>query len=466
MAEDSQLLSRFAKERSESEFGELVARHLPLVYSTALRQTAGDAHLAKDISQLVFADLARKAPSLSENIILAGWLHRATVFAARQTLRGENRRRLREQHAVTMNAISSESESADWQQIRPILDEALDRLDKTDRDALLLRFFEQQSLAQIGATLGGSEDAVRKRIVRALEKLRSILQKRGVTTTAAVLSATISANAIQTVPTGLAATLTTASLTIAAATGTTLTLLKIMTFTPLKAGIVALALASAATACIVSHQAQVRLREENQTLQQQIAQLQSDSADFSNRLAEAAGTKKLSDDQFNELLQLRGEVGMLRNQTNEMGKLRSQLLHSLQDTAGRQSADNSASNQDLQIARANVSDARQVALQMILYANDHQGFFPTNLDLTSPYTSQYPMSGTNHFEIAYQGLLNAITNRSSAILIQSDPWETSQGKWAKAYGFADGHAELHTEANGDFTTFEQQHVALPLPDTQ
>ena len=146
MADDRQLLHRFAEERSEAAFGELVTRHLPLVYSTAIRQAGGDEHLAKDVAQVVFTDFARKAPSLSKDVILAGWLHRATIFAARQILRGDRRRREREQQAVTMNAPSSDTEN-DWQQIRPLLDEALDRLSKADRDALLLRFFEQQSFA-------------------------------------------------------------------------------------------------------------------------------------------------------------------------------------------------------------------------------------------------------------------------------------------------------------------------------
>ena len=466
MVEDSQLLSRFAKERSESAFGELVTRHLPLVYSTALRQTAGDAHLAKDISQLVFADLARKAPSLSEKVILAGWLHRGTIFAARQILRGENRRRLREQHAVIMNAISSENESADWQQIRPILDEALDRLDKTDRDALLLRFFEQQSLAQIGTTLGGTEDAVRKRISRALEKLRTILQKRGVTTTAAVLSATISANAIQAVPAGLATTLTTASLA-SITTGTTLTLFKIMTATQLKLGISALVAAGAATVIVAQHQGQIRLREENQSLQQQIAQLQSDNTDYSNRLVDAADTKKLSNDQFDELLKLRGEMGRLRQRTNEIGRLQAQLQNSLQEEA-RQSADNnSASNQQRQIVMAKLNDTKHLATAFIMYANENQGQFPTNFDQVNTYTNQFPISGTNGLQIVYQGSQHDIKDLGDVIVIQeSEAWSTYDGKWAKVYGFADGHAELHATANGDFSAFEQQHSVSPPTNTQ
>src|SRR5476649_2069706 len=96
MSDDRQLLRRFAAYRSEAAFSELVTRHVALVYSAALRQTGGDAHRAQDIAQLVFTDLARKAPALSENVVLAGWLHRDTIFSARQNLRGERRRRARE----------------------------------------------------------------------------------------------------------------------------------------------------------------------------------------------------------------------------------------------------------------------------------------------------------------------------------------------------------------------------------
>src|ERR1700722_6988459 len=153
MSDDRQLLRSFAADRSEAAFGRLVTRHLPLVYSAALRQSGGDTHLAQDVAQQVFTDLARKAPGLSENVVLPGWLHRASVFAARQVLRGERRRRAREQHAVAMNTLQPGPDHRDWQQIRPLLDEALDGLSRADRDVLLLRFFEQQSMAQIGERL-------------------------------------------------------------------------------------------------------------------------------------------------------------------------------------------------------------------------------------------------------------------------------------------------------------------------
>ncbi len=253
MSEDYQLMRRFATDGSESAFAEIVSRYLPLVYSAALRQTAGDTHLSQDVAQLVFTDLARKAPALSENVVLPGWLHRATIFAARQVLRGEQRRKMREQQAVSMNIITPEPEYGEWREIRPLLDEALDHLNKTDRDILLLRFFEQQSLAQIGAAFGSTEDAARKRIARGLEKLRAILQRRGVTTTAAALSTVIPANAVQAVPADLAATLAHGSLA-AAKTGTIFSLAKIMSATQLKIGLGVLAIAGVAASLVVTHQ--------------------------------------------------------------------------------------------------------------------------------------------------------------------------------------------------------------------
>jgi RNA polymerase sigma factor (sigma-70 family) len=141
MLDDHQLLASYTADGSESGFRELVARHVNLVYSAALRRADGDAHLAQDATQLVFTDLARKARSLPKNIVLAGWLHRATRFAAAQLLRSERRRRAREQEAAAMNTLESET-APDWRQIRPLLDEALDELGRADRDALLLRFSE------------------------------------------------------------------------------------------------------------------------------------------------------------------------------------------------------------------------------------------------------------------------------------------------------------------------------------
>lgn len=463
---DHQLLRSFARERSESAFAELVARHLPLVYCAGLRQTGGDIHAARDVAQVVFTDLARKASGLSENVVLAGWLHRATIFAARQILRGERRRQLREQQAAAMNTIEPQPEPgiAGWPQIHRLLDETLDHLNKTDRDALLLRFFQQQSFAEVAASLGGTEEAARKRVTRALEKLRLILQRRGVTTTAAALSATISANAVQPAPAGLAAAIAHSSFA-AAGTGTTLTLLKIMTATQIKLGFSALVAAGVTTAFIIQHQAQARLREENQSLQQQVVRLQKGNEDLSSQIAGLNDSKKMSDEQFNELLRLRGEVGMLRRRTNELGTAQATLENSLVQAEMPQS--NSPAQEQRQIVMARLDNAKGLAMGFIMYAMDNQGLFPTNFDQIDSYTNQYPVSGTNGFEIVYQGTRDQITNLGDVIVVQeSEPWQTYDGKWGKTYGFADGHSEFHEEANGDFSAFEQRHTISPPSNNQ
>ncbi len=264
----------------------MVGRYINLVYSTALRRVNGNSQLAQEVAQSVFTDLARKAGSLRRQTVLAGWLHRASRYAAAQLLRGENRRRMREQEAAAMNAMKSES-APDWEGIRPLLDEALDHLNPADRDALLLRFFEQKSLAEVGRALGSNEDAARKRVGRALERLRAHLVRRGVTTTAGALSAAISANAVQIAPAGLAVTLASASLIGVTASSTgILAFAKLMSMTKLQlAAVGALLAAGIATPLLLERDSRARLRTENDLLRGQIAQLQNDNEDLSNRVA-------------------------------------------------------------------------------------------------------------------------------------------------------------------------------------
>src|SRR5436190_12947815 len=109
-----------------------------------------------------------------------------------------------------MNEPDSQS-LAGWEEIRAVLDEALHELGETDRDALLLRFFEQRDMADVGAGLGASAEAARKRVDRALDRLRAMLARRGITTTAGALGVALSAHAIEPIPAGLAVALAASS---------------------------------------------------------------------------------------------------------------------------------------------------------------------------------------------------------------------------------------------------------------
>jgi len=328
MTPDNQLLHDYARANSEAAFAELVKRHVNLVYSAALRQVNGDEHLAKDVAQTVFTDLARKANSLSRHQNLTGWFYTSAHFAAAKMIRGENRRRDREEKFMREPLSENPSEN-DWEKIRPALDGAMHELKESDRDAILLRYFENRQFAEVGAKLGLNENAARMRVERALEKLRAIFAKRGITTASAFASV-ISANAVQLAPANLAATLTTTS--IAAAGTGTFTLLKIMTATKIKLALGAIVVAGAATAFVVQQQTQTKLRSENESLRQQIVQLQTDNESFSNRLVALGEANKLPEKQFNELLKLRGEVGVLRNKIAESERLNERdqnIIHTL-----------------------------------------------------------------------------------------------------------------------------------------
>jgi len=204
LMEDTQLLGWYLDDRSEEAFTELVRRHVNLVYFAALRRVGGDRHLADEVTQSVFADLAQKAPSLKGRAVLAGWLYTSTRFAAAQAMRTEQRRRTRETEAQTINELHSAPEPG-WDQLRPILDEAMDELSEQDREAVLLRFFENHSLAEIGTKFTLSPDAARMRIDRALDKLRGSLAKRGIASTSVVLAEIFATQSGAAAPSGLVA---------------------------------------------------------------------------------------------------------------------------------------------------------------------------------------------------------------------------------------------------------------------
>lgn len=231
MTDDAALLRRYASERSEEAFAELVQRHLNLVYRSALRQLGGDAHRAEDVTQSVFALLAHKAAPLSGHPNLTGWLYTTTHLTVSRVRRTERRRQDREQEAQTMHELSSDAAlPANWDRVRPVLDSVMQDLNQSDREVILLRFFEERPFAQIGAKLSLSEDAARMRVERALVHLRTSLSSLGVTSTTAALALALTSEAVAAVPSGLAATVTNtalaraAAMTVSVSGGTTTTL--------------------------------------------------------------------------------------------------------------------------------------------------------------------------------------------------------------------------------------------------
>jgi len=200
--DDNALLREYVERGSEEAFATLVARHVNKVYSVALRQTRNPLH-AEEITQAVFVILAQKARQLDRRVILSGWLYHTARLTSVTFIRGEVRRARREQEAHMQN-ISQEDDSALWQQLSPLLDSAMGELNDADRDAVALRFFDGKSMKEIGVAMGTSEDASKKRVNRALDKLLKLFRRRGVDSTAASLERTISTHSIEAAPVALA----------------------------------------------------------------------------------------------------------------------------------------------------------------------------------------------------------------------------------------------------------------------
>jgi RNA polymerase sigma factor (sigma-70 family) len=268
VTDDSTLLRRYAEDRDEAAFAEVVRRNLPFVYSAALRRLSGDAHRAHDVAQVVFCALARHAHRVSRQPVLGGWLYTATRNAVIGTVRTEKRRRTREEEACQMQQIESEPNApGDWSKLRPVLDSAMDRLSARDREAVLLRFFQNRSFREIGAAVGLSEDAARKRIDRALARLRDVLRPHGIGSTSA-LATLLGSQSVSAAPASLLASVTGAALSTGSAAVTGIA--TFITMTKLQAGIVAAVFIAGGVGLATQQRTISRLRQEAALAQERL----------------------------------------------------------------------------------------------------------------------------------------------------------------------------------------------------
>ncbi len=315
--ETAELLRRYAATGCEIAFRELVKLHASLVYSTALRRVGGEVHLAQDVAQTVFCDLARKASSLPGDVVLAGWLYRHTCLKTAEAVRAENRRRLRE-HLATETHNMDQPDDSIWREVAPVLDEGMQRLNPADRDALILRYFQNASLRAIGQALGVSEDAAQKRVTRALDKMREQFARQGIACTVAALSSTLASHGTPALADGVGAALSTAALTAAASgaaqTTYATTVLQLMASTKLKITVAALVVASFTTPLILQHHALNRWRAENGDLRQILAS--SAQPAVAPAVSNEDEVARLGAE-HDELLRLRGQVNLLQRERGE-----------------------------------------------------------------------------------------------------------------------------------------------------
>ncbi|MEM7145052.1 MAG: sigma-70 family RNA polymerase sigma factor [Verrucomicrobiota bacterium] len=173
---DQDLLLRYLSDQDDGAFRQLLERHSGLVYGTAIRATH-DPGTAEEIVQDVFVLLAKKARRLSSHPCVAGWLHLTSRNLARHAIRGRQRRdhkhsSFHRDSVPLADKTTNPGESTNHSHEGEQLDSAVQRLPKGDREAIILRFYEDREYAEIATLLKISEEAARKRVSRAVKRLQ------------------------------------------------------------------------------------------------------------------------------------------------------------------------------------------------------------------------------------------------------------------------------------------------------
>ncbi len=258
MIDEHAQLRSYVEYGAQDDFSAIVHRYLPLVYAAALRRLNGDAHRAQDVTQLVFIALARNAAALLRHPDLTAWLFTTTRFLAAKTQRTEHRRQSREQ-AAQVTLPEENLREAESPPVRRLLDDAVAELKTIDRQVILLRFHRGLRLAEIGAQLGVTENAVQKRLDRALEVLKQKLSQRRITSTAAALALALEQQSAVAVPAGLAAASTTAALACGTGAAGLPGALSLMALSKLQLGLAAAVVVAGSAGWVWEHREVSRL---------------------------------------------------------------------------------------------------------------------------------------------------------------------------------------------------------------
>jgi RNA polymerase sigma factor (sigma-70 family) len=450
--DDRTLLRRFAANRDEASFSELTRRYVNLVWSAAYRVT-GDSDTASDVTQMVFIDLARKAGSLPEAVVLGGWLHRAATFSARKTLRTNQRRVARERAAMSDPPQPFDGrEEKETLQLLPLLDDALADLAEADRNAVVLRFFSRKSFREIGGALGLSDDAAQKRLSRALEKLRTYIKRRGAETTVAGITGALTVAGAQAAPAG----------TVALVTGTVISLSTAST--PFVAGTLAFMKTPLFVSLITIAAVSVPLVMQHQTLAGLRREIGSGTASLPGgapaEVVDPRGDEfeRLRRD-HEELLQLRQEVATL--ESSELNTLRQRLIAAgTQQAAARQRAKQVEDELQAEAVRARtINDLKQLGLAARIFATDNGEKFPKTFEDMKNELAPSMQAELERFEFVPHA--RPITEAEPQLILfrEKQPRLLPDGTWARAYTFADGSVQEKSSPDGNFEEWEKEFIA-------
>ncbi len=460
---DHELLAGHLSGASPEAFAELVQRHLPLVLSAARRRLLTP-DLAEDVAQQVFTLLARKASSLGPRVVITGWLYQATCHIASELNRNEGRRQIREHESMAITETTPVPPEAEvhWRQIRPVLDDALQKLSEADRNALLLRFFEGRSLEETGQTLGVTAETAQKRVSRALDRLRRALVRHHPWLTHGTLAAAIGAGMIEVVPTsGQAAAIAQTAIAASGLTSATISTAGTTLLTMASTKSVITTVVTAALLGVVAWQyRQLSTTRAERNHWRQAAEA---SAAVESQAAAPPEASKTVDP---ELLRLRGEVARLRGLSNEVVKKDRELaaLRASRPPAVHPAGVDAEEQQRIGILKMNyVKGWVNAAYQ---YCETHNGQMPKSFEEIAnlfPGELQTQELNPDQFEFTYQGRIDTLGEPNKYIVAREKDrlgMRTDRG-YARVYAFGDGHSELHFEVDGNFENWEAEHTPPP-----
>jgi RNA polymerase sigma factor (sigma-70 family) len=467
MRNDEELLRRYAAHQAEGDFAELVHRHLDMVWGAARRITNDD-HLASDVAQTVFVDLSHKANQISEEVVLAGWLYRAASFAASKVVRSNIARTAREQKLVEFSPRETEACSLpESDEFMPLLDEGLGQLPARDRDAVLLRFFDHKSFAELGIALGISEDAAQKRVSRALNKLKGFFQTRGAPGSVSV-SMVLSAAASQLAPTNLAAAIiSTATISTATTSGIAgvITSLKTQALTmKIKIAIPMIAATSMTVPLVVQQQTLNQLRGETASLRQEVETLPEIRKEHEKRRIAQLAIDELERlrKERPELTSLRAEAASLHGMDlAEKRRLQSHLAEQrLNVEAARARTQYIQAEMDAQQLREDTARAMMnLGLAARIWATDNEDTFPPSFQsMTNELNDGWLKGGLtlNDFEWVPHARPVSEMEPQLALYREKQPRHLPDGLWERSYTLCDGSVQTFQSGTKDFSKIEKE----------
>ena len=165
--------------QSAIDYEGIIAHYAPMIRAYCGRELCPAD--ADDATQAVFLVLWKKAPTLDPSLQLSSWLFGVARNVVRNARRDAQRRRKAEQGAGEEAAMyhSRATEDQNEEQIRQLINQVIEDLPRKEREAVELYYLAGHTYAEIAAHTNSKTSTVAAKVQRGLERMRSLMKKRG-----------------------------------------------------------------------------------------------------------------------------------------------------------------------------------------------------------------------------------------------------------------------------------------------